>query len=226
MCIWWRTRTLLCCCSCCWVPQSCPTLCNLMDCSTPGLPVPHHLLELAQVHIHCISDAVQPSHPLMPSSPSVLNLSQHQGLFQWVYLPQMTKILELQHPSSGYSGLISFRNLLVWSPCCPEDFQESSLAPQSNGIKSLAFCLLYSPALTTVHDHCEYHSFHYTELFSRVMSLLFNTLSRCVISFLPRSSRLLISWLQSLSTVILESKKRKSVTTSTFPPPAPLFAMK
>ena len=57
-------------------------LCNPMDCSTPGPPVPHHLLKFAQVHVHCISDAIQPSHPLMPSSPFALNLSQHQGLFQ------------------------------------------------------------------------------------------------------------------------------------------------
>ena len=63
-----------------------------MDCSTPGLPVPHHLLEFAQVHAHFLSDAIQPSHPLLPSSPSALNLSQHQGLC----LQQMTKILELQ----------------------------------------------------------------------------------------------------------------------------------
>ena len=55
---------------------------NSMDCSMPGLPVPHHLLAFAQVHVHCISDNIQPSHPLMPSSPSALSLSQHQGLFQ------------------------------------------------------------------------------------------------------------------------------------------------
>ena len=72
-------------------------LCDHTDCSTPGLPVPHHLLEFAQVHVHYIGDAVQPSHPLMPSSPSALNLSQHQGLFQWVICShQMTKILECQ----------------------------------------------------------------------------------------------------------------------------------
>ena len=57
-------------------------LCDPMDFSMLGLPVPHHLQEFAQVHVHCISDAVQPSHLLMPSSPSALNLSQHQGLFQ------------------------------------------------------------------------------------------------------------------------------------------------
>ena len=54
---------------CCSVAKSCPTLCNPMGCSTPGLPVPHHLQEFAQVHVYCISDAIQPSHPLMPSSP-------------------------------------------------------------------------------------------------------------------------------------------------------------
>ena len=71
-------------CHCCSVTQSSLTLCDHMDCSTPGLPVPHHLLEFAQVHVrvHGISDAIQPSHPLTPSSSSALNLSQHQELFQ------------------------------------------------------------------------------------------------------------------------------------------------
>ena len=67
------------------------------DCSMPGLSVPHHFLKFVQVNVHCISDANQPSHPLIPSSPSALNLFQHQGLFQWVSCShQMTKILELQ----------------------------------------------------------------------------------------------------------------------------------
>ena len=79
------------------VIQSCLTLWDTMDCSRPGLPVPHHLPEFAQVHVHCMGDAIQPSRPLTPSSPSVLNLSQHQGLFQWVRsLHHMTKILELR----------------------------------------------------------------------------------------------------------------------------------
>ena len=79
---------------CCSVSQLCPTLWDHMDCSRPGLPVPHHLLEFAQVHVHCVSDAVQPSHPLTPSSPSALKLSQNQGLIQWVVCSyQMTKIL-------------------------------------------------------------------------------------------------------------------------------------
>ena len=64
------------------VLQLCPTLFDPMDCSMPGLPVHHQLPKFAQVHVHCIGDAIQSSHPLMPSSPSALNLSQHQGLFQ------------------------------------------------------------------------------------------------------------------------------------------------
>ena len=66
------------------VTQSCLTLCNPMDCSMPGLPIIHHLLELAQAHVHQIGDAIQPSHPLSSPSPPAFSLSQHQGLFQWV----------------------------------------------------------------------------------------------------------------------------------------------
>ena len=66
------------------VAPSCLTLCDPMDCSTLGFPVLHYLLDFAQTHVQCISDVIQPSHPLLPSSPPALNLSQHQGLFQWV----------------------------------------------------------------------------------------------------------------------------------------------
>ncbi|CAM9757591.1 unnamed protein product [Rangifer tarandus platyrhynchus] len=80
--------------------QSCPTLCDSMGCSTPGFPVHHQLPELTQTHIHCISDAIQPSHPR--SSCSTFSLSQHQGLFQGVSSShQVAKVLEfqLQHQS-------------------------------------------------------------------------------------------------------------------------------
>ena len=145
----------------CWVTQSSPTLCNRMDCSMPGLPVPHHLPKFAQVHVHSISDAIQASHSLMPSS-SALSLSQHQGLFQWVScLNQVTKILELQlqHQSFQWIFRVDFpSDWLVWSPCCPQDFQESSPALQFESINSLMLCLLYGPALTTIRDHWEDHS--------------------------------------------------------------------
>ena len=86
-------RMIKCCCS---VPSH-VWFCDLMDCRMPGLRVPYHLLKFAQIHVHCVTDAIQPSHPLMPSSPSAFNLSQHQGLFQWVDCwHQMTKILEVK----------------------------------------------------------------------------------------------------------------------------------
>ena len=64
------------------VAQSCPTICDPMNCSTPGLPVHHQIPESTQTHVHCVSDAIQPSRPLLSPSPPALNLSQHQGLFK------------------------------------------------------------------------------------------------------------------------------------------------
>ena len=91
---------LACCCCCCSVTQSFLTLCNPMDCSRPSVPVLHHLLELAQTHVHQASEAIQPSDPLSSPSPPAFNLSQHQGLFQWVSSShQVAKVLELQHQS-------------------------------------------------------------------------------------------------------------------------------
>jgi len=92
--LWFQSQfNFLCCCS---VTQSCPTLCASVDCSTPGFPVLHHLPELAQIHIHWVGDAIQPSHPLLPPSLPALNLSQHQGLFQWGGSSyQVAKVLEL-----------------------------------------------------------------------------------------------------------------------------------
>ena len=79
------------------VAQSCLILCGPVDCSMPGLPVHHQLLEFTQTHVHWVGDASQPSHPLSSPSPPTLNLSQHQALFQWVSsLYQVTKVLELQ----------------------------------------------------------------------------------------------------------------------------------
>ena len=85
------------------VSQSCLTLCNPMDCSTPGLPVHHQLSEFTQTHAHWSSDAIQPSYTLPSPSPPALNLSQHQGLFQWVNSShQMAKVLEFQHQHPSF----------------------------------------------------------------------------------------------------------------------------
>ena len=97
-------------------------LCNPMDCSMSGFPVHHQLRELVQTHVHRVSEAIQPSQLLSSPSPPAFNLSQHQGLFQWVsYLRQVAKELEFSiGPSDEYSGLISFRidrfDLLVVYP--------------------------------------------------------------------------------------------------------------
>ena len=79
------------------IAQSCPTLWEPMDCSTPGLPVHHQLPEFDQTYVHGVSDAIQPSYPLLSPSPPAFNLSQHQGLFQRVSSShQVAKLLELQ----------------------------------------------------------------------------------------------------------------------------------
>ena len=96
-----------------WVTQSCPTLCNTMDCSMPSFPVHQQLPELEQTHVHWVADTIQPSHPLSAPSPPVFNLFQHQGLFQWVGSShQVAEILNFSFTISlfnEYSELISFQ---------------------------------------------------------------------------------------------------------------------
>ena len=97
------------------VTQSCLTLCDPMDCSTPGLPVHHQLLEFTHTHVHGVGDAIQPSHPLSSPSPPAFNLSQHQGLFKRVSsLHQVAKVLEFQLVSASASVLPM--NIQNWFP--------------------------------------------------------------------------------------------------------------
>ena len=108
------------------VAQSCPTLCDPMNPSTPGLPVHHHLPEFTQTHVHRVSDAIQPSHPLSSSpSPLAPNPSQHQSLFQWVNSShEVAKVLEFQlwHQSFQRTPRADpLQNGLVGSPCSPRD---------------------------------------------------------------------------------------------------------
>ena len=115
------------------VAQSCPTFCDPMNCSMPGLPVHHQLPESTQTHVHRVSDAIQPSHPLSSLPPPALNLSQHQGLFQWVSSShQVAKILEVQLQHQSFQWIFRtdfFQDWLVLSPCSPKDSQESSPTP-------------------------------------------------------------------------------------------------
>ena len=98
---------------CCSVVKSCPTVCDLMDCSTPGFSVLHHLLEFVQTHVHCVDDVIQTSHPLSPPSPLTFNLSQHWGLFQSIpsqlSLNQVAKVI-------GASASVLPMNVWGWFP--------------------------------------------------------------------------------------------------------------
>ena len=150
-------------CCCCSVTQLCLILCDPVDCSTPSLPVPHHFPKFAQVQVRCVSGAILPSHPLMFSSPSALNLFWHQGLFQWVGCSyQVTGASASVLPMSiqdwfslRLTGLISSLS---------KGSQESSPVPQFEGISSLMLCFFYGPALTAICDYWEDHNLDYMDL--------------------------------------------------------------
>ena len=112
------------------VAQSCLTLCNPMNRSTPGLPVHHQLPRFIQTHAHWVGEAIQPSHPLSSPSPPAPNLSQHQGLFQWVNSShEVAKVLEFQLQLQSFQWTPRtdlLQDGLVGSPCSPRDSQESS----------------------------------------------------------------------------------------------------
>ena len=182
-----------------------------MDCSTPGLPVHHQLLEFTQTHDHWVGDAIQPSHPLSSPSPA-FNLAQHQGLFQWVSsLHQVAKVLEFSFsssPSNEYSGLTSFR--MDWLDLLAVQWTLKSFLQHHSSKASI----LWQSAFFIVQLSHPYMTTGKTIALTRwnfvgkVIYLLFNMLSRLVITFLPRSKRLLISWLQSPSAVtFLESRQ-------------------
>ena len=144
------------------VSQLCLTLCDPMNCSTPGLPVHHQLPEFTQTYVHWVDDAIQWSHPLSSPSPPALNPSQNQGF-------QMSQLFASGGQSIGVSASAAVLPMniqdwfplgwLVGSPCSPRDSQESSPTPQFKSINSSAFSLLYSLTLTSIHDYWKNHSF-------------------------------------------------------------------
>ena len=149
------------------VTQSCPTISDPMGCSKPGFSVHYQLLELAQTHVHRVSGTTQPSHPLPSPSPPAFNLSQHQGLFQWVSSSyQVTKFWSFSFsisPSNEYSGLISFR--MDWLDLLAvQGNLKSLLQHHSSKASVLQFSALYGPTLTYIHDHWKNHSTDETHL--------------------------------------------------------------
>ena len=175
------------------VTQSCPTLCNPMNRSMPGLPVHHQLPEFTQTHVYQVSDAIQPSHPLSSPSPPAPNPSQHQSF-------PMSQLFTWSGQSTGVSASVLFlpKNTQDWSP----SEWTVWISLQSRGLSGVF-------SNTTVQKHqflgaqlssqSNSHPFMTTgktialtkrTFVGKVMSQLFNTLSRLVITFLPRSKRL------------------------------------
>ena len=200
------------------VVQSYPTLCDPIDCKTPSFSVHHQFQELAQTNVHQVSDAIQLSHPLsfsllLPSIfPSISIFSSEsvlclRGLNYWSFSFSIS-------PSNEYSGLISFRidwlDLLAVQGTLQSFLQHHS-SKESILRCSAFFVLQLSPYLTTGKTI----ALTRRTFVGKIMSLPFNVLSRLVITFLPRSKHLLISWLKSSFAVILEPSKIKSATVST-----------
>ena len=181
------------------VAQSCPTLCNPINCSTPGLPVHHQLLDFTQTHVYRVSDAIQQSHPLRPLlllppiPPSIRVFSNESALrMRW---PKYWSFSFSISSSKEIPGLISFR--MDWLDLLAVQGTLKSLLQHHSSKASILRC----SAFFTVQLSHPYTTTGKTIALTRqtfvgkVVSLLFNMLSRLVITFLPRSKHLLISWL-------------------------------
>ena len=173
----------------CSVTRSCPTLCDPMDCSIPGLPVPHHLLEFVQVHVHWISDVIQPSHPLLPSSPT--------SVFPSIRVLSSESALSIRWPRIGTSASASVLPMSIqgWFPLgltCLISLLSKGLSRFFSSILSFLWSNSH-PYMNTENTIV----FTIWTCVSKVMFLLFNKLSRFFIDFLPRKNSLLISWMQS-----------------------------
>ena len=195
------------------VAESCLTLWDPMNCSMPGLPVRHQLPEFTQTHVHWVGDAIQTSHPLSSPYPPAPNPSQDQSLFQWVRSshgwPKYWSFSFSISPSNEHPGLISFR--VDWLDLFAVQRTLKSLLQHHSWKGSILRC----SALFTVQLSYPYMTTGKTialtgwTFVGKGMYLLFNMLSRWVITFLQRSKYLLISWLKSPSAVILEPPPKK-----------------
>ena len=189
-----------------------------MDFSMPVFPVLHYFPEFAQTHVYWVDDAIQTSHPVSPSScsglkfPSIRVFSNELALHS-----RWSKYCSFSiSPSNDYSGLIFFR--IDWFDLFAiQGTQKSSLTPQFKSTNSSVLSFLYGPTLTymTTGKTIALPTWTFD---GKVMSLFFNMPSMLVIAFLPKSKHLLISWTQSPFAVILEPKKRKSVSISIVSP--------
>ena len=178
-----------------------------MNRSTPGLSVHHQLPEFTQTHVHRLGDVIKPSHPLSSPSPPASKLSQHQGLFHESILhlrwPKYWSFSFSISPSNEHPGLIyrtDWLDLLAVQGTLKSLLQHHSSKASIFRHSDFFTAQLSHPYITTG----KRIALTRQTFVCKVMSLLFNMLARLVITFLPRSERLLISWLQSPSAVILE----------------------
>ena len=184
-------------------------------------PCPSPTPRVTQTHVHWVGDAIQPSHPLSSQSPPALSFPA-SGPFP------MSQFIASGGQCIGVSASTSVlpMNIQDWFPLewtgwislqC-KDSQKSSPTPQFKSINSSLLSFLYHPTPISIHDYWKNHSFNCMNICGQSNVSVFYMLSRLVITFLPRSKRLLISWLMWPSSVILEPKKIKSVTVSIISP--------
>ena len=169
-----------------------------MNHSTPGLPVHHKLPEFTQTHVHGVGDAIQPFHPLlflllMPSIPPSIRVFSNESTLH-ICWPKYWSFSFSISPSNEHPGLISFNMDWLDLPAVQGTLMSLLQYHSSKTINSLVLSFLYSPTLTSIHDTGQTIALTRQTFVGKVMSLLFNTLSRLVITFLPRGKNLLISW--------------------------------
>ena len=184
-----------------------------MNRSTPGLPVHDQLPEFTQTHVHRVGDAIKPSHALSSPSPPASNPSQNQGLFEWVNTShEVAKYWNFSlrvSPSNKHPGLVSFR--MDWLDLLAVQGTLKSLLKHHSSKVSILQCSAFFTVQLSHPNMTTGKTIALTRqtFVGKVMSRLFNMLSGLVITFLPRSKRLLISWLQSPSAMILEPPQNK-----------------
>ena len=156
---------------CCSVAKWCPTVCNPMDCSTPGSSVSWKLLKLVSIELVMLSNHLILCHPLLllPSIfPSIRVFSNESVLcIRWPKYWSFSFSISLSEPWTNPEWIFRvdfLKDKLVWSPCCPRDSQESSPTPQFESINSSALSFFYGPTLTSIHDYWKNHSFDYTNV--------------------------------------------------------------
>ena len=185
-----------------------------MDCSISCFPILHCHSEFAQTRVHCVDDAIQPSHPLSLPSPPALSISQHQGLFQWISSShQVAKLLELQLQHQYFQWI--FRVNILWEiridllDLLAVQGTHRSLLQNHSWKESILWHSAFFVVQFLQPDMNTGKTIVLTvwSFVGKVKSLLFNTLSNFLIAILPRSKCLLIKWLQLPSAVISESTK-------------------